>query len=137
MPLLSALSGTNEYSAAYQVSLGRIRGGQQSSNSSYLPNTSPNRQERQHALGCKCMKWTNRSKEAEVTMGFCSLRKMPQRSPDMRLEEARAWSTGIIASAVPKEGGGGVLGLAKAGSVKGWQSDFTKPASHIHFAAVT
>lgn len=55
----------------------------------------------------------------------------------MRLEEARAWSTGIIASAVPEEGGGGSLGLAKAGSVKGWQGDFTKPASHIHFAAVT
>ena len=37
----------------------------------------------------------------------------------MRLEEARAWSTGIIASAVPEEGGEGALGLAKAGSVKG------------------
>lgn len=82
------------------------------------------------------MKWINRSKEAEVTMGFCSLRKTPQRSHDTCLEEARAWSTGLIASAVPEEGRGCPLGLMKAGSVKGWQSDLTKPASHIHFAAV-
>lgn len=69
--------------------------------------------------------------------GLLQSAKTPRRSPDMRLEEARAWSTGIIASAVPEEGGGGSLGLEKAGSVKGWQGDFTKPASHIPFAAVT
>lgn len=73
MPLLSVLSGTN--SATYRVSLGQAHGGQQSNNSSYLPNTSPKWQERQHTLGCKCMKWTNRSKEAEVTMGFCNLQR--------------------------------------------------------------